>query len=101
MRGSMRRRQESLMALDPSTGKTPGDSGPARYHGMKGALTYGFKILSFFSLLALIGGGIGFGLTGDFPLVRIFTARFCLLGLVAGGAAAIGRLICRGQSATV
>jgi thiol-disulfide isomerase/thioredoxin len=94
-------RQELFMTNGPKAATPASISPPPRYYGMKGALTYGFKILSFFTLLALIGGGIAFGLTGDFPVLKFFAARLCLLGLVAGGAAAIGRWICRGQSTTV
>src|SRR5205823_13254360 len=88
---------ELAMASDLSTRTGPATR-PARYRGLTGALAYGLMILSFFTVLALLGGAVMLLLTGNFRLLQFLSTRLFLLGFVAAGAAALARWICRGSA---
>lgn len=71
---------------------------PARYGGLRGTFLYGLMLLSFFTVLALLAGGVILWMTGSFRAVQVVATRVFLVGLVGAGSATLARAICHGSA---
>lgn len=86
------------MASQPLPPEAPRVVTWPRYQGPVGTLRYAGVIVAFFAVIAVACGALMLVQTGNFRGVQNVFSRVVLLGLVAGGAAALGRLLCGGGS---